>query len=104
MAIWPAMGLGRELAALFVAFFVSGSLVGWIAVPSPLGGWNRFFLSLALSVPATLIAAAPGLATHSLATWNVSLGFVALAFVATWRGRHALRALGRRMRSGQFGI
>ena len=83
------MGFGRDLISLVVTFFLAGFFAGWIVVPSRLGGWDRLFISLALSVPATLLAAAPGVATHSLAAWNVTLGIVVLGAVASWRMRNS---------------
>lgn len=85
------MSLCRELLSLGVAFFLAGYFAGWIAVPTPLGGWTRFFLSLALAVPGLLLAAAPGAAGHVLADWNVVLGVAALGGVAAWRAREELQ-------------
>jgi hypothetical protein len=93
------MGLGGDLISLVVTFFLAGFFTGWIVVPSPLGGWDRLFISLALSVPATLLAAAPGVATHSLAAWNVALGIAALGAGASWRMRNTLRAFRSRVRN-----
>jgi hypothetical protein len=85
------VSLCRELLSLGTAFFAAGYFAAWIAVPTPLGGWTRLFLSLALAVPGFLLAAAPGAATHSLASWNVVLGLVVLGGVAAWRAREELR-------------
>jgi hypothetical protein len=98
------MGFGRDLLSLAVTFFLAGFLAGWIVLPSPLGGWDRLFISLALSVPATLLAAAPGVATHSLGAWNLTLGIAALAATAAWRARGALRAFIARLRSRRLRI
>jgi hypothetical protein len=96
-------GLGGDALSLGASFLLAGGLASWIAVPARLGGWDRLFLSLALAVPATVLAAAPGLATHSLAAWNLALGLGALAVAAGWRVRthvgHGLTAIrSRRMR------
>lgn len=85
------MSLCRELLSLGTAFFLAGFFAGWIAVPTPLGGWTRFSLSLALAVPGLLLAAAPGAATHSLADWNVALGVAVLGGIAAWRAREELQ-------------
>jgi hypothetical protein len=87
------LGLSRELFALFATFFAAGFLLGWIAVPTPLGGWTRLFLSLALAIPGLLLAAAPGAATHSLATWNILLGLAVLFGLAAWRAREQIQLL-----------
>jgi hypothetical protein len=98
------MGFSRDLISLVVTFFLAGFFAGWIVVPSRLGGWDRLFISLALSVPATLLAAAPGAATHSLAAWNVALGVVVLGTVASWRTRNPLRAFRSRLRTRRLRI
>jgi hypothetical protein len=98
------MSLGRDLLSLSVTFALAGFFAGWIVLPSPLGGWDRLFVSLALSVPATLLAAAPGVATHSLGAWNVALGIAALAGLAAWRARSPLRAFVVRLRSRRLRI
>jgi hypothetical protein len=85
------VSLARELLSLGAAFFLAGYFAGWIAVPTTLGGWTRFFLSLALAVPGLLLAAAPGAATHSLAGWNVALGVAVLGGIAAWRAREELQ-------------
>jgi hypothetical protein len=85
------VSLCRELLSLGVAFYLAGFFSGWIAVPAPLGGWTRMFLSLALAVPGLLLAAAPGAASHSLADWNVALGVAALGGIAAWRAREELQ-------------
>lgn len=82
---------GGDSLALAAAFLLAGSFAGWALVPERLGGWDRLFLSLALAVPAAILAAAPGIATHSLASWNVVAGLVALGAVAAWRARASLR-------------
>jgi hypothetical protein len=92
----------RELLSLLVTFFLAGFFAGWIVLPTALGRWDRFFLSLALAVPATLLAGAVGLATHSLAAWNVALGITALAAGAAWRAKAALRGLWGRVRRPEF--
>src|SRR5215204_786041 len=98
------MSIVRELLALFSAFFLAGYFAGWIAIPAALGSWDRLFLSLALSVPATLIAAAPGLSTHSLAPWNVALGIAVLGVAAAWRAKAPLQDLSRRLRARQLHV
>jgi hypothetical protein len=98
------MDIGRDLISLVVTFFLAGFFAGWIVVPSPLGGWDRLFISLALSVPAILLAAAPGAATHSLAAWNVGLGIAVLGAVASWRMRNPLRAFGSRVRGRRLRV
>jgi hypothetical protein len=98
------MGFGREFLSLVVTFFLAGFLAGWTVLPSPLGGWDRLFISLALSVPATLLAASPAVATHSLEAWNLTLGIAALAAVAAWRARDTLRAFIVRLRSRHMRI
>lgn len=85
------MSLCRELLSLGATFFLAGCVAGWIAVPTPLSGWTRLFLSLALAVPGLLLAAAPGAGSHSLAGWNVALGLAMLGGVAAWRARKELR-------------
>ena len=97
-ATLPGDELGGDLLALVTTFFLAGFLAGWIVLPSPLGGWDRLFISLALSVPATIVAAAPGVATHSLATWNLTLGLFVLAGLAAWRTRRPLGAFIARLR------
>ncbi len=84
-------GAFRDVAALFATFFLAGLFTAWIFVPERLPGWDRLFLSLALAVPGTLLAAAPGLATHSLAAWNVITGLVVLGALGAWRAREGLR-------------
>jgi hypothetical protein len=88
----------REVIALSLTFFFAGFFLGWIVLPQPLGRTNRLFLSMALAVPATLLAAAPWVATHTLVAWNVSLGMAALAALAAWRGRTHLATLPERLR------
>ena len=94
----PAMGFGGDLLALVTRSSWPASWRAGSLLPSPLGGWDRLFISLALSVPATLVAAAPGVATHSLATWNLTLGLFVLAGLAAWRTRRPLRAFIARLR------
>jgi hypothetical protein len=98
------MGFGRDLLSLVATFFLAGYLAAWTVLPSPLGGWDRLFVSLALSVPATLLAAAPGLATHSLGAWNVVVGMAVLTAAAAWRTRDLLRSVLIRLRSGRLQI
>ncbi len=93
------MSTVAELLSLFATFFLAGWFAGWIVVPTRLGSWDRLFLSLALSVPTTLLAAAPALATHSLAAWNVLLGIAVLGALAAWRGKQAFRRLPTRLRA-----
>ena len=104
VAICPSMSIGRDLLSLTVTYFLAGFLAGWIVLPSPLGGWDRLFISLALSVPATLLAAAPGVATHSLGAWNVTLGIAVLGAAAAWRARDTLRAFVARLRSRRLRV
>lgn len=85
------MSLCRELLALSASFVAAGYFAGWIAMPTPLGSGTRFFLSLALAVPAFLLACAPGAATHSLAAGNVLLGLGLLGGLAAWRAREELQ-------------
>jgi hypothetical protein len=92
------MSFGRELLALLSSFVLSGFFLGWIVLPRALGAWNRWFLSLALAVPATLLAAAPWVATHSLAAWNVALGLALLAALAAYRMWAQCRAALTRLR------
>jgi hypothetical protein len=98
------MGFGGDLLALPTTFFLAGFLAGWAVLPSPLGGWNRLFISLALSVPATLLAATPGVATHSLATWNILIGLLALAALAAWRAWEALGSFVGQARRRELGV
>ncbi len=84
-------GLGGDALSLGVTFLLAGGFASWVAVPDRLGGRDRLFLSLALAVPATLLAAAPGLATHSLSVWNLTLGLGMLGAAAAWRARSRLR-------------
>ena len=89
------MGFGGDLLALFTTFFLAGFMAGWVVLPSPLGGWNRLFISLALSVPAILLAATPGVVTHSLATWNILSGCRA-GRLAAWRAKERSAPSSRR--------
>ena len=95
------MTLGREVLSLLATFFLGGLFLGWIVLPRPLGGWDRWFVSLALAVPATLLAAAPWVATHSLAGWNVLVGLATLGLLAAWRAREHWRGLPGRLRSAR---
>jgi Dolichyl-phosphate-mannose-protein mannosyltransferase len=104
MAVCPRMSSGWDLLSLSLTYFLAGYLAGWIVLPSPLGAWDRLFISLALSVPATLLAAAPGVATHSLGGWNVALGISVLGAAATWRAWDTLRAFVVRLRSRRLRI
>ncbi len=102
------MNVARELVALSITFLGAGFLGTWVIFPERLGAVERLFLSLALSVPATLLAAAPGLATHSLAAWNVVACLAALAVAALCRARRRIAAAlvdlgsGRRRRAPRF--
>ncbi len=82
---------GGDFLALAAAFLLAGLFAGYALVPERLGGWDRLFLSLALAVPATILAAAPGIATHSLAAWSIVAGLGALGALGAWRTRDSLR-------------
>jgi hypothetical protein len=83
----------RDAAALLIVFGASGWLLGLILMPGGLGGAERLWLSLALSVPATVLAAAPALALQALAAWSFLPGLAALALLAGGVHRRALRTL-----------
>lgn len=87
----------RDLIALTLAFVLGGALLSTVVFPERLGFGTRALLSCALAVPATLLAALPGLATHELAAWNVLVGFAAIGLLAfhRWR-RHRSGGLARR--------
>jgi hypothetical protein len=84
-------GALRDVVALLATFLLAGVFTGWIFIPERLSGWDRLFLSLALAVPGTLLAAAPGIATHRLAAWNVVAGLLVLGALGAWRAREGLR-------------
>ena len=94
--------IGGDFVSLSVTFAVAGFAAGWIVLPQALGGWNRLFVSLALAVPATILAAAPGIATHSLARWNLACMLAGLAALAGWRARTAARGGLARLRRGSL--
>ena len=85
------ISLLRDSVALGVTFVLTGWLLGLIAVPERLAGIERLFLSLALAVPATLLAASPALVFHGLGAIGVALGVAALGAVAARRSGEPLR-------------
>ncbi len=76
-----------DVLALLVTFALAGALLGAIAVPERIGVVERIFLSIALSVPATILAAAPGLLVHRFGAVALLLGLAALAAAVIARVR-----------------
>jgi hypothetical protein len=78
--------------ALFLCFGVSGWLLGLAVVPGRLGLPTRLWLSLALSVTATVGLAVPAVLVHQLDALPILVGFLVLAVLAAIRVSRARRA------------
>ncbi len=95
-------GLLRDLAALIVTFCLTGWLLGLVVIPRALGVTPRALLSLALSVPATVLLATPGLILHRLTPLSFSACLAALAALAGWTSHR--RAGDDSRRGGRLGV
>jgi hypothetical protein len=79
------------LAALALTFIGTGWVLSFAVLPARLGPYRRFFLSAALSVPATIAAAVPGLLSRHLTPLSFGGGLALMAAVAAFRSRRLLQ-------------
>jgi hypothetical protein len=86
-----------DVLALLVTFCLAGALLAAIVVPERVGVVERLPLSIALAIPATILAAAPGLLVHHFGAGAILGGLAALAALALLRVRPSPDGTRRRL-------
>jgi hypothetical protein len=76
-----------DVLALLVTFCLAGALLAAIVVPERLGVVERLLLSIALAIPATVVASTPGLLIHHFGAGAILAGLAVLAGLAFLRVR-----------------